>query len=208
MEKKLIAALILLLSLPVFAAQDQYQRAERIQVTLSVRKNSAIVMRNGVEVIRVPLKPKKRVQQIIEDRVFLVANCLIVARQVIRTEGIDGYPRPAYVEIFTLDGKRQAYYGEDVERYDFLGYSFTHPSGEWGVILHEGDGAEGEVSGYLFMRSDGSFRKHNLGQLLLLPSGKITTTFSNEGDLVIPGFRRRDEVVSLVIKPSGSFVIK
>ena len=76
------------------------------------------------------------------------------------------------------------------------------------MILHEGKGAEGEISSYLFLKSDGTFKKHDLNAMLLLPREKIIPQISNESDLVIPRMRRGDKLVSLVVKQDGTFVIK
>lgn len=206
-KKVLFFLLVVLLFVRTSANEQKYQSSERNQPTLTVKNNKAIVVRNGIRVLTIPLEPKKHMAgRVIEDRAFLVANCLIVARRAVSTEGIDSHPRPASVEIFTLNGKRQTYPGS--EKYDFLGYTFTHRSGGWGVILHEGKGAEGEISSYLFLKSDGTFKKHDLNAMLLLPREKIIPQISNESDLVIPRMRRGDKLVSLVVKQDGTFVIK
>lgn len=191
----------LLLAVPVLGGQP----------TLEIRDNQAIVVRDGTETLRVPLQPRRLVkeyrespEEYIEDTAFLVASCLVVMRDYHYLGPFCHTPGVSAVEIYTLNGKHKIYRDPQVI-YHFHGPRYTDPSGDWGVILFE---AEGDVSGYLFLRSDGTLEKHLVEEDLEWRGALAEPSFSKDGDLVFPDMKLKGVSVTLIIKPDGSFVLK
>jgi hypothetical protein len=209
----ILASLVILINplTSAFGESLNKQAAPRLQV----KNNRAIVSSDGKTLLNIPLEPEKRQDsQVTQDRAEIIGQCLVVQRGMTRIEGMESFPVPSSIELYTLTGKRTNV--PKSEQGLFSGYSVTPSSGQLGAIFQLGDGAEGDVDKYLLLRADCTYSHHSLGELLLVAgdgSGDIRSRSDSNGSLVVENMGRYDRlgqrhVVSLIIKSDGTFSIQ
>jgi hypothetical protein len=179
--------------------------------TLEIKDHQAIFARGGVEIRKVPLKPKRIVNQrpdnpneYFEDRAFLVASCLIVMRDVHCLGDFCHVPGVKAVEVYTPDGRQKTYRDQEITPL-FNGSSFTAPSGNWAVVLFA---PEGFVSAFLLLRSDGTLERRLIEENLVWGGGVEKVQFTQAGELVFPDMELMGTRATLAIRSDGSFVLR
>ena len=197
--------------------------------TASYRVDSSIVLKHhsdtaflfkGEQLIeRTFIQPKVVLnedssQQVeVHDEVFLVANNMIVVREVITMGHFCHVPEVSYVEIHSVLGDTsyiisdtlpsESLLGFDLVN-NFLGNRFSSPDGTWGVITIE---AEGQVYGLMIIHNDGSYQEINLSEEYSLSGEIYKAEFSASNQLVWLKMYDDDKPVRLEVNKKGEIKI-
>lgn len=146
----------------------------------------------------------------IRDEAFLIANCMIILRNIKTAGEFCHIPEIEKAEIYNDSGemiliekdKKQTISGATLTEV-FNGNRYESPAKKWGMIFNE---AEGMIFGFMIIRSDGSYIYTEMGNEYSLSYGeKINTRFDNNDKFVFYDCLNDNNVADLIIYPSGKF---
>ncbi len=182
--------------------------------------NDTAFFKKGTEIIeKTYINPKVFVggtpdnpKEIMDDG-FLLANCMVVLRNI-RTAGHFCHtPEVDKVEITTTSGKQtvinktdrksKIMSGSDFTS-DFLGNRFNSPGGKWGLITVE---AEGEMYGFLILNNLGEINEINLPIDSTLTGEILNARFNEFDELIWQDLVYDMQNLTLKVNKNGDFYI-
>ncbi len=183
--------------------------------------NDTAYFKNGHQfIIRTFIKPKEVIggtpdnPKEIMDEAFLLANCMVILRNIKTAGHFCHIPEVEKVEIYTSDGsvkqiarserKSKICSGVDFTS-DFIGNRFNSPSGEWGLITVE---AEGEIYGFLILNNRGEITEVILPKDSTLSGDLTQPQFINQNALIWTHLQCNDKNIILTVNRDGKFIIQ
>ena len=147
----------------------------------------------------------------IQDEAFIIANCLIILREIKSAGHFCHIPEVERVEIYTQNGgvsiikqgdsKSKSLMGFDFTS-NFLGNRFSSPKGTWGLITIE---AEGDIYGFLIISSDGNVNEKYIYDKVSLESTDCPPAFNENDELVWAVLSENGAPVNFVVNSKGDY---
>lgn len=236
MIKKYVCPLLIILA----GCQTPYKKADGIQyervnpvdsisinttqhgdtaIHLTVSDDTAYFKNGEVLLVKSYIRPKTTISsdsinpKEISDEVCIIANCLIIIRNIKSAGHFCHIPEVEKVEIYTQNGnsyvinngdsKSESLMGFDFTC-NFLGNRFSSPFKTWGLIAIE---AEGSIRGYLIINPDGIVKEINTSKEIWLEGMIGLAEFNEKDELVWPDLTEDSKPVKFIVNSKGEYRI-
>lgn len=188
-------------------------------IHLIITNDTAYYKKGEILLVKSYIRPKTIISgdssnpKEIQDDAFIIANCLIVLKNIKTAGHFCHTPEVARVEIYTQNGsnsiiKRGVSKSKSLQGFDFIsnffGNRFNSPSGNWGLINIE---AEGQLYGYLIIKSDGTIKEINIEEKLYLTGETFKADFNEMNELVWTGMSMDNIPIDFVVNAEGDYRI-
>lgn len=147
----------------------------------------------------------------ISDEAFVIANCLIILRNIKTAGHFCHIPEVESVEIYISAGskkeikrgvtKSSVLTGSDFLS-NFLGNRFSSPSGKWGLISVE---AEGSLYGYLVVKSNGTLIEVAVNEEIYMNEESLKPVFNENDEMVWKALSGNNNSVTFLINSEGEY---
>ncbi|MFH2143737.1 MAG: hypothetical protein ABIJ97_15035 [Bacteroidota bacterium] len=213
-----------LLKNPPDSVSENVSNQGDILINLVIANDTAYYKKGDSVLLKSYIRPKKIIggdsinPKELEDNAFLIANCLVILRNISSAGHFCHVPEVGSIEIYNQNGttkvinkdtsKSKILLGFDFTS-NFLGSIFSSPSGNWGIILISSDGV---YEGFLVILENETIKEVSLAEntYLHVASDKVTyTTFFNDNnEFVMTDIANDNNPVELIIDIDGNFKLK
>jgi hypothetical protein len=192
-------------------AEDSFPTAILMNDTVHFKKGQTVITKSYISPNSTIGNDSINPQEI-GDQFYVIANCLVILRNVHSAGHFCHIPSIDHIEIYPVGNKpviinKDESGRENPNGFDFvsnfLGNRFSSPSGKWGLITIE---AEGILYGFLIVRSNGNVEEFALNHAAL--SGETYSAEFEGDDKLVWGFLEDQyNPVNLRVESNGKYKI-
>jgi hypothetical protein len=182
---------------------------------IHIENNYASFVQNGDTIVKTYIKPERTIvdRETKEDNAYLLANCMVVLRDVHALGPFCHVPSVGQVEVYTANNDTLIYTQSFKENgivgtnytSNFLSGGRTSPKGDWGVITAE---AEGRIYGFTILTDEGIAKDFLLPQDVDMDfEAENPVRFNEDNQYTMLLSEYPNKKMTLTINKSGSFQI-
>ncbi len=184
---------------------------------LKIENDTAYYYTGDYLIYNTYLQPKKMIggeidnPQEIQDTAYLIANCLVVLRNIKTAGYFCHIPQIENVEVYTFRGLVLSYKQDDLKSkcldgFDFVdnfnGRFYSSPINNWGIINID---AEGEIYGYLFVKNDGSIKEIQYKNSFQYGDNATESHFNKNNEFIISARDGKNKLGEIIINSDGEY---